>query len=66
VSGKTREQYLSLRRQYEPEAIKLVIIAESPPASGRYFYDPTGAKTEPLFAALITCKGIASEAGRIS
>jgi hypothetical protein len=28
-------------------------VAESPPASGLYFYDETGATTEPLFAALM-------------
>ncbi len=48
-----RNEYLDLRRPYEPESIRLVIIAESPPASGLYFYDPTGARTEPLFAALM-------------
>jgi hypothetical protein len=30
-----------------------VTIAESPPASGKYFYDPTGATSEWLFAALM-------------
>jgi hypothetical protein len=48
-----RDEYLSLRRRYEPDNIRLVIIAESPPASGRYFYNSTGALTEPLFAALM-------------
>jgi len=50
---RSRNEYLSLRRRYEPESIKLVIVAESPPASGRYFYDPDGRRTEPLFAALM-------------
>ena len=31
----------------------MIIIAESPPASGRYFYDVEGAVTEPLFSALM-------------
>jgi len=48
-----RNHYLDLRRRYEPRSIKLVVVAESPPASGRYFYDPTGAPSEPLFAALM-------------
>jgi len=38
---------------YEPENIRLVIVAESPPASGKYFYDPTGSTNEPLFAAIM-------------
>lgn len=55
---KTRADYLALRRQFTPEKITLVIIAESPPASGLYFYDPEGAVTEPLFAALLKHLGI--------
>jgi hypothetical protein len=50
---KSRNEYIELRRRYEPEGAALVIIAESPPASGRYFYDPAGAVTEPLFAELM-------------
>jgi hypothetical protein len=41
-----RDHYLRLRRDYQPENIKLVIIAESPPASGKYFYDTTGSAKE--------------------
>ena len=48
-----RTDYLSIRRRFEPESIRLVIVAESPPASGKYFYNPTGALSEPLFAALM-------------
>jgi len=46
-----RGEYLSLRR--EPRIVKLVIVAESPPASGKYFYNPEGAVSEPLFSALM-------------
>lgn len=49
----TRLEYLSFRDLYRPKTIKLLLVAELPPASGRYFYDPAGAHTEPLFAALI-------------
>jgi len=45
--------YMRLRRAYTPERIKLAIIAESPPASGKYFYDDQGKVSEPLFAALM-------------
>lgn len=54
-----RDHYLRLRREYQPENIKLVIVAESPPASGKYFYDPTGSAKEPLFAAIMQQLGIA-------
>jgi hypothetical protein len=55
----SRDYYLRLRREYEPENIRLVIIAESPPASGKYFYDPTGSAKEPLFAAIMLQLGLA-------
>src|SRR6266487_1417661 len=47
------DNYLALRRRYHPETIKLVIIAESPPVSGKYFYNPTGAASELLFSTLM-------------
>jgi hypothetical protein len=48
-----RDEYLTLRRCYEPKHVKLVVVAESPPASGLYFYNPEGRATEPLFSALM-------------
>src|SRR6516165_4799320 len=54
-----RDHYLRLRRAYQPENIRLVIIAESPPAFGKYFYDPTGSAKELLFAAFMQQLGIA-------
>lgn len=51
--ARERDYYLHLRAGYAPENIKLVVVAESPPASGKYFYDPTGSANEPLFAALM-------------
>jgi hypothetical protein len=55
-----RSYYHSLRRLYEPEHLKLMIIAESPPISGKYFYDESGAPTGPLFAALMQRLGVAT------
>jgi hypothetical protein len=54
----SRDDYIALRRRYQPESVRLIIVAESPPASGRYFYDPTGAPSEPLFAALMRHLGL--------
>lgn len=48
-----RSQYLQLRRAYQPALARLVIVAESPPASGLYFYDPDGRVSEPIFAAFM-------------
>jgi hypothetical protein len=48
-----RSEYLFLRRKYEPSSVKLAIIAESPPVSGKYFYNPNGTVSESLFAALM-------------
>jgi hypothetical protein len=53
-----RAVYLAYRGRYEPETVKLLIIAESPPVSGLYFYKPDGKVTEPLFAALMEQLGI--------
>jgi hypothetical protein len=58
MSEARRNEYLSFRRRYEPESIRLVVIAESPPASGLYFYNPTGVPSEPLFAALMQQVGV--------
>jgi hypothetical protein len=55
---KQRGEYLSLRREFEPTTVTLVIIAESPPASGKYFYDQDGEVSEPLFQALMKQLGI--------
>ena len=55
----TKEYYLKLRNRYKPKKIKIVFVLESPPASGKYFYDENGLITEPLFAAmmeLLKCK----------
>jgi hypothetical protein len=48
-----RAYYHALRKLYEPNGLKLAIVAESPPKSGKYFYDKCGAKSEPLFSALM-------------
>ena len=47
-------RYHAMRRCYEPASVKLIIVAESPPHSGKYFYDPKGSHTEePLFREMM-------------
>src|SRR4051812_7248373 len=58
-SVRTRDDYLSLRRRFEPDRTRLVIIGESPPASQLYFYDSEGLASEPLYSALTEHFGIA-------
>jgi hypothetical protein len=65
MSLRDRDYYLRLRREYEPENIKLAIVAESPPASGKYFYDPTGSPKEALFAAIMLQLGLSPPAKQI-
>lgn len=47
--------YINLRNKYIPKNLKTIFILESPPVSGRYFYDKTGEITEPLFSAMMQC-----------
>jgi len=49
----TRDYYLEHRQRYLPQCLSLIVIAESPPASGKYFYDERGRITEPLFSAMM-------------
>ncbi len=56
---KQHKEYIAKRNKYKPENLKAIFILESPPKSGKYFYDPEGEITEPLFKAmmeLIGCK----------
>lgn len=62
----SKEYYLRLRNEYLPETLKLIFILESPPISGKYFYDKTGNKAEPLFNEMmkaIGCEPIDKEDG---
>ena len=49
---RTPSDYKAARSVYLPRKIRAVIIAESPPVSGKYFYDPSGEVSEPLFSEL--------------
>jgi len=42
-----------MRGRYQPNNLKLVIVAESPPKGGKYFYNPDGDVSEVLFVALM-------------
>jgi len=56
---KQHKEYIAKRNKYKSENLKVIFILESPPKSGKYFYDPEGEITEPLFKAmmeLIGCK----------
>ena len=46
MSERKRNEYLDLRQRYQPEKVRLVIVAES---HGLYFYDPTGAPDVCIF-----------------
>ncbi|GAB4374067.1 MAG: hypothetical protein Kow00114_36410 [Kiloniellaceae bacterium] len=54
---RTRDEYHALRRRYQPASVSLAIVAESPPKSGKYFYDATGQVSEPLYSALMKILG---------
>jgi hypothetical protein len=44
-----RSEFLSLRRKFEPAVLKLIIVAESPPKSGLFFYRTDGKPTEQVW-----------------
>jgi hypothetical protein len=58
MAQEQHDHYLSLRSKFEPARVSFVIIAESPPVSGKYFYDPDGKVSEPLFSALMKQLGM--------
>lgn len=45
--------YFDLRSKYQPKSLNIVFILESPPVSGKYFYDEEGSIKEPLFSAMM-------------
>jgi hypothetical protein len=53
--GLERGEYRRLRDIYKPDKLRVVIVAESPPAGGKYFYkpEPEGRPSEPLYSALV-------------
>jgi hypothetical protein len=51
--GMVAAEYARLRERYTPKHPKLIFVLESPPISGKYFYNPEGRTTEPLFSAMM-------------
>jgi len=47
-------QYKLLRNQYMPKKLRVILVLESPPANGKYFYNPNGKISEILFRSLMT------------
>ncbi len=45
--------YKNLRNKFLPDKLKVVFVLESPPLSGKYFYDPKGNKNEYLFKIMM-------------
>jgi len=46
-----------MRGRHQPDNLKLVVVAESPPKGGQYFYNPDGDVSEVLFVALMVRLG---------
>ena len=49
----SQDYYKKLRAKYTPDNIRVIFLLESPPASGKYFYDPNGKTNELLFSAMM-------------
>lgn len=57
----TKAGYLAFRNRYVPAKVRTIFVLESPPTSGKYFYNPDGKTSEPLFRAMMKdVLGIAS------
>lgn len=54
---KLHKEYIAKRNKYKPENLRAIFVLESPPKSGKYFYDPEGEITEPLFKAMMELIG---------
>lgn len=50
--------YVQLRDRYQPRRIRAIFVLESPPVSGKYFYEAQGSTGEPLFRAMMQLLGI--------
>jgi len=50
-----KKDYIALSERFRPNRFRLIFIAESPPVGDKYFYNPDGEITEPLFAAMMKC-----------
>lgn len=48
-----KADYLNFRNRFIPLNTKIIFVLESPPASGKYFYNPDGKTSEPLFRAMM-------------
>ena len=54
---KMHKEYIAKRNKYKPENIRAIFILESPPKSGKYFYDPEGEVSDPLFKSMMEIIG---------
>ena len=46
-------KYKEMREAYRPEGIRIIFVLESPPKSGKYFYNSDGTVREQLFQAMM-------------
>lgn len=61
-----KADYVKMRGRYLPKKILAIFVLESPPVTGRYFYNPNGYNTESLFSAmmwLIKCESVNKPSG---
>lgn len=53
IKMKNENYYKKLRNKFLPKNLKTIFLMESPPSSGKYFYDETGNTNESLFSAMM-------------
>jgi hypothetical protein len=52
-----KNYYLQLRNKYLPDELRYIFVLESPPVSGKYFYDEACKTSEPLFTEMMRLIG---------
>jgi hypothetical protein len=54
----TAADYKRMRDAYSPKKLRAIFVLESPPKTGKYFYNPNGLVTEQLFGAMMRLLGL--------
>ena len=49
----SKDYYIQIRQSFLPKKLRYILVLESPPIAGLYFYDKSGKTSEPLFMEIM-------------